>query len=131
MTRGRATRRLATKAGEQHPAGHRYAFEFRDPSWHAEAVYDRLTAANAALVVADMAGETSPCQVTADFVYLRLHGPGADAYTGTYADDALRAWVARIREWRAEGRNVVCFFNNNDAGHAPRDAMRLQTLLDA
>jgi uncharacterized protein YecE (DUF72 family) len=111
------------------PDGYRYAFEFRDDSWHAEPVYDRLAAANAALVVADMAGATSPCRATADLVYLRLHGPGEDAYTGSYTDTALRAWAARIRDWRREGRDVYCFFDNDEAGYAPRDALRLQAML--
>jgi len=113
------------------PEGYSHAFEFRDPSWHAETVYERLAAANAPLVVADMAGETSPRRATADLVYLRLHGPGSQAYTGTYSDEALRDWAARIRDWRAEGRDVVCFFDNDEAGHAPRDAMRLRAMLDA
>lgn len=112
------------------PAGHRYAFEFRDPSWHDEAVYDRLARANAALVIADMSGETSPLRATADLVYLRLHGPGAEPYTGTYSDSALGHWAARIREWRNDGRDVVCVFDNDEAGYAPRDAMRLQAMLE-
>jgi uncharacterized protein YecE (DUF72 family) len=111
------------------PDGYRYAFEFRDDSWQAETVYDRLKAANAALVIADIGGTTSPCRATADLVYLRLHGPEKDAYTGTYTDAALRDWAARIGEWRTDGRDVVCFFDNDASGHAPNDAIRLQTIL--
>jgi uncharacterized protein YecE (DUF72 family) len=67
----------------------RYAFEFRDPSWQDDRCYDSLRAHNAALCIYDLEGVTSPAQITADFVYLRLHGP-EHAYRGSYPPAALR-----------------------------------------
>ena len=112
------------------PPHYRYVFEFRDSSWFTEAVYTRLENAGAGLVIADMAGETSPLRVTADLIYLRLHGPGQTAYTGRYSDQALHDWAERIRDWTAAGRDVYCFFDNDAGGNAPADALRLKARLD-
>jgi uncharacterized protein YecE (DUF72 family) len=108
------------------PRGFRYAFEFRDPSWFAQPVYEALQAANAALVIYDLEGETSPLQVTGDFVYVRLHGPSAQAYQGRYDDAALAEWASRLVAWREAGRDVFCYFDNDKSGHAPLDAARLK-----
>ncbi len=66
--------------------------------------------------------------VTADFVYLRFHGPGR-LYSSGYDDDLLREWAARIRAWRGEGRDVLAYFNNDVPAYAPRDAARLRELV--
>lgn len=111
------------------PSGHRYAFEFRDGSWFDEPVFDLLDAHHAALVMYDLEGRLSALRATGKLVYIRLHGPLEEAYTGSYADNALQEWAARIRDWSGEGRDVYCFFDNDDAGYAARDATRLQGFL--
>jgi uncharacterized protein YecE (DUF72 family) len=65
--------------------------------------------------------------VTADFVYLRFHGPGR-RYASNYDDAALREWAGRIKGWRAEGRDVFAYFNNDEMGYAPKNALRLREL---
>jgi uncharacterized protein YecE (DUF72 family) len=57
------------------PPGQRFAFEFRHPSWHNHTVYELLAQHNAAWCIFELAGFLSPCTCTADFVYIRLHGP--------------------------------------------------------
>jgi len=111
------------------PDGYRYAFEFRNTSWFDDSVLDLLRRHDAALVIADMAGETSPVHATASLVYLRLHGPDETAYTGCYDDDTLAAWRDRIAAWRAEGRDVYCFFDNDEAGYAALNAMTLRRMV--
>jgi len=110
------------------PAGRRCAFEFRDESWLTEDVFGILGAANAAFCIFDMEGGLSPLAVTADFVYLRLHGPGG-AYQGSYDEAALAAWAQRIGRWSREGKDVFCFFDNDENGCAPLNALVLQGLL--
>ena len=110
------------------PAGHRYAFEFRDASWWSEEVEAILRAHGAAFCAFDLEGRQSPLPVTADFVYLRLHGPDG-AYQGSYDDAALERWAAWLGGRRDEGRDVFCFFDNDEAGYAPADAARLQAML--
>src|SRR3954469_10073593 len=74
------------------------AFEFRNITWNTPQVYDLLRQYNAAYCVFDLAGYLSPIQVTADFAYVRLHGPGGK-YQGSYSDAALEEWANTIRTW--------------------------------
>ena len=110
------------------PAGHQVAFEFRDPSWFVSAVYELLARHNAALCIYDLAGTLSPLEVTADFVYLRLHGPGG-AYQDRYDDKALAAWAQRILIWRSQGLDAYGYFDNDEKGYAALDARRLLDMI--
>ncbi|PSC02655.1 DUF72 domain-containing protein [Alsobacter soli] len=100
------------------------AFEFRDPSWYDEETYAVLRARNAALCLSDHAAAPAPIVATASFVYIRLHGTSG-RYAGSYSDEALAAWAARIADWSSEGRDVWCFFDNDVKSAAPLDARRL------
>ncbi len=106
------------------PAGHRYAFEFRDESWWTDEVAELLGEHEAAWCVFDLDGRTSPLWTTADFVYLRLHGSDGP-YQGSYQGDALREWARMIQSWKGEGRSVYCYFDNDTEAQAPGDARRL------
>lgn len=86
-------------------------------------------------------------EVTAGFVYVRLHGT-APTYASAYGEAALRDWADRIRQWAAadepddavrisdrrpperKGRDVYVYFDNDQGGHAPREAQHLRDLLD-
>ena len=59
----------------QLPAELRFAFDFRHASWLAEAVYARLRAGKAALVIADSAEQHAP-RATADWGYTAPAGRG-------------------------------------------------------
>jgi uncharacterized protein YecE (DUF72 family) len=110
------------------PEGQRYTFEFRDPAWFTSRILDLLRARNAALCLYEFAGREAPLEVTADFVYIRLHGPEGP-YRGSYAEPALAAWARRLENWRQQGRDVYCYFDNDDRGFAPENALRLKQLL--
>jgi uncharacterized protein YecE (DUF72 family) len=112
----------------QLPRGHRYAFEFRDPSWFDDRVYGILSEGGAAWCIYHLAGRLSPLEVTADFVYIRLHGPG-EAYQGQYDDKALSSWADAISAWSREGKDIYCYFDNDQNGYAAQDADRLQRML--
>src|ERR1041385_8578354 len=71
------------------PQRHRYAFEFRNPTWHTEPVYRILRKRRAAFCIFEIAGFSSEFHITADFTYVRLHGPDG-AYQGSYPDAQLR-----------------------------------------
>jgi uncharacterized protein YecE (DUF72 family) len=102
--------------------GHRYAFEFRDPAWLTPAVYEVLARHNAALCIYHFNGRSSPKELTADFTYLRLHGPGGP-YQGKYSPDELAEWARECLAWR--GRDIFCYFDNDMAGYAPQNAREL------
>lgn len=109
----------------------RIAVEMRHPSWDDPAVYDLLGRHGAAYVV--MSGPRLPCvlRATTDFVYVRMHGPDtATMYAGSYTADDLRWWAERIREWRAQDRRVLVYFNNDGHGHAVRNALDLRAELN-
>jgi uncharacterized protein YecE (DUF72 family) len=110
------------------PGGHRYAFEFRDPAWFLPEIFQLLAARDVALCLYEFAGQEAPLEVTAGFVYIRLHGPDG-AYRGSYSDAALRTWAKRIRSWSGKGLDVYCYFDNDDRGFAPKNALRLRELL--
>jgi uncharacterized protein YecE (DUF72 family) len=84
--------------------------------------------------------------VTADFMYLRLHGD-KELYASGYSDEALERWAARIRAWTTGGqpedaqvaspkappkrasRDLFCYFDNDIKVHAPFDARKLMEKL--
>jgi uncharacterized protein YecE (DUF72 family) len=112
------------------PEGLRVAVELRDPSWLCRPVYRILRDHCAALCIHDLV-EHHPRVVTADWVYLRFHGPNPEnRYTGAYSARTLAGAARRIRRHLDEGRDVYAYFNNDVAGHAVRDALRLKRYLE-
>lgn len=111
------------------PRRHRYAFEFRDESWWSEEVFEVLERNGAAAVWSDIERRRSPVVDTADFRYVRWHGPGESAYTGRYGHSRLQPLARRIEEWNAAGQEVFVYFDNDEAGYAPADALALQKML--
>jgi len=110
------------------PRDLRFAFEFRDATWHTDEIAEVLRTHGAAFCIFDIAGFQSPFVVTADFVYVRLHGPDAWAYHGSYSPEQLDAWAERIRAWLDERRDVYVYFDN-DIGDAVENARRLAELV--
>lgn len=112
------------------PAGHAYTFELRDPTWHNEEIYGLLRAHNAAFCIYELAGFTAPLIATADFVYVRLHGPGGK-YQGDYPARTRARWAERARAWSAQGKRVYIYFDNDQAGYAAKNALSLKRRLEA
>ena len=110
------------------PSGPRYTFEFRDDSWFAPEVYELLEEHGAAFCVYELGDQASPVKVTADFAYVRLHGPEA-GYAGDYGDQALAAWAHQLGTWQKQGLDAYLFFDNDQAGYAALDGLRLRQLL--
>lgn len=106
------------------PLGLLYTFEFRDHTWYNEPVYDLLREYNAAFCIYDLEQHLSPVIVTANFVYIRLHGP-VGKYNGSYSDEALQNWAEAALAWAEEGKTVYIYFDNDIGGHAVVDAQRL------
>jgi uncharacterized protein YecE (DUF72 family) len=107
----------------------RYAFEFRHASWYVPRVLRLLSNENMALCVSDHADAPSPWRRTADFVYIRGHGPGG-RYKGHYAPATLAAWGEKVRRWRGRGHDVFVYFDNDQKSAAPLDARRLLAALE-
>ncbi len=110
------------------PRGYRYTFEFRDPTWFHPEVYQALAEHGAAFCIYELAGLRSPQELTADFAYLRLHGP-SDAYIGSYPDETLTKWAAIFFSWAKAGKEVYCYFDNDELGYATQNAAELKQLV--
>ncbi|HEY8924046.1 MAG TPA: DUF72 domain-containing protein [Polyangia bacterium] len=123
----RTTGRAALRAPDGRDRSIRHAVEVRHPSWLEDAALSVLTALDVALVAADTAGKY-PLSLarTASFAYVRLHG-STTLYASRYEDHELAEWAARIRRWTGAGDDVYVYFDNDARGHAPRDALRLQS----
>jgi uncharacterized protein YecE (DUF72 family) len=113
------------------PRWGRYAFEFRNATWHTTAVYELLTRFNAAFCPWDLAGVQSPVEVTADWMYVRLHGPGPGKYQGSYSAAALKKWADRIEAWSRKLKAIFVYFDNDMQGFAVRDALALKRRLES
>jgi len=110
------------------PKYHRYTFEFREPSWHVPEIYDLLGRHNAAFCIYELAGFHSPIEITADWTYIRLHGP-LGKYQGSYSTKTLRAWADRIVNWSKQFKGIYVYFDNDQAGYAASNALTLKRLV--
>lgn len=125
----------------------RHAIEIRHPSFASPDFIKTLREHRVALVISDsVAGWPYAEDLTADFVYMRLHGTET-LYGGAYTDEGLDHWASRIRSWSAGSAppdaklfspararpgkidDVFCYFDNDKKVRAPFDAQRLMTRL--
>jgi uncharacterized protein YecE (DUF72 family) len=107
----------------------RHAIEVRHESFKDPAFIKLLKKYKHAVVVADTASKWPYIDdVTADFMYLRLHGE-EELYASGYTDEALDKWAERIRGWSQGRRQVYCYFDNDIKVHAPYDAHKLMARL--
>ncbi len=110
-----------------HP-GHRYALEVRHADWIRDEVLQDLRDHGIAFCIADTAGRFPYVEaVTADFVYIRLHGSQA-LYGSDYTEEELQAWAKKIRKWK---RDTYVYFDNDARAFAPKNAARLKEILGA
>lgn len=109
------------------PNKRRYSFEFRDPSWYAPKILKLLADQNISLCLSDHHDAPAPWKRTADFVYVRGHGPGG-RYKGHYPESTLKEWAKRIRSWKKRGIDVYVYFDNDQKSAAPADALKLRQI---
>ncbi|WP_373308591.1 DUF72 domain-containing protein [Amycolatopsis bartoniae] len=116
-----------TDSGPERPL--RYALEVRHPSFRSPEFFDLLRGNGIASVVADSAGTWITLEeVTADFVYVRLHGD-EELYASGYSEQALQRWAEKIRKWQDGKRDAYVYFDNDIKVKAPGDAIRLAEIL--
>lgn len=100
-----------------------YAFEFRHRSWCQEKTYCFLKNYKAAWVIADSPSYPRAEAVTADFIYLRMHGSKV-LFSSNYPDEELKDWAKKIKRWLKIG-DVYVYFNNDAYGYAIKNAKTL------
>lgn len=117
----------ALDAGQDRPL--RHALEVRHRSFVDPGFLPLLRENGIAVVVADTAGRWPKLTaVTADFVYVRLHGD-VELYTSGYTDQSLDEWAAQVRSWTADGLDTFVYFDNDVKVRSPVDAMALAARL--
>lgn len=117
-------------AWRQQPQGSSFrgVLEVRHPSWLCEQCYLLLSEAGFALCLSDWPELSVEGPSTADFVFVRRHGPG-ELYSSSYTPIQLESDARRIREWCDQGKEVFIYFNNDAFGWAVKNALTLIQLL--
>jgi len=111
------------------PAEHKYTVEFRDESWFVPEVLEVLRRRKVALCIHDFAEMKVPHEITANFAYIRFHGPTSAKYAGEYSTSQLQTWADRIKGWGLS--TVYAYFNNDPGAAAVRNALTLRALLES
>ncbi len=104
------------------------AFEFRNVSWLQEHTYQLLNRYNCALVMSSSGEYPFATVVTADFVYIRFHGP-ASTYASSYSAHELQQWRRQIDEFPRGVKKVFAYFNNDVNAYAIENARYLKQLI--
>jgi uncharacterized protein YecE (DUF72 family) len=109
--------------------GLRLAIEFRHASWFEPEILDLMRTYSTCLVMAHSARyPMAPNEATADFVYIRLHGPG-QMFASTYSLKELESWARTIRLWAKRGKIVFVYFNNDFHAGAVENAKALSSMI--
>ena len=110
------------------PPERRHVLEFRNQTWYRQSIFKLMRRYNVALCVHDMERRESPISATADFTYVRFHGP-TGRYAGNYPDQHLQEWTELIQGLASGLKAVYVYFNNDIEGHAVSNAMTLAKML--
>jgi uncharacterized protein YecE (DUF72 family) len=112
------------------PVGYSYVFEFRNDTWYHEEIYKLLQEYNCAFCIYELGGHISPLKITANYVYIRLHGPTQNKYQGSYTKTILKKWARLCIEWQSQRKNVYVYFDNDQHGYAAFNALMLKDLVN-
>jgi uncharacterized protein YecE (DUF72 family) len=113
---------------KESPKRLRFAFEFRNESWCDEKIYQILKKFNFAWVVVDSPSWPKVYQVTADFVYVRMHGSKI-LFGSKYTKKELDDLTQKIKKLKKQNLDVYVYFNNDAYGYAVEDAKELLKML--
>jgi uncharacterized protein YecE (DUF72 family) len=105
----------------------RHALEIRNPDLLDPELLTAARSRNVALARSHASRWPLVDVDTADFAYIRLHGPGR-LYASRYGPEHLDEWEDRIVSI-ADERDVAVYFDNDGNGYAPRDALELMERL--
>jgi len=125
----------------------RHAVEIRHKSFASEEYVAILRKYDVALVVADTPQWPRLFDITADFMYCRLHG-SEKLYSSGYTSEALDEWAGRVLAWsrgqevsdgdhasskdgpKRASRDVFVYFDNDMKVRSPFDAQSLRKKIE-
>jgi uncharacterized protein YecE (DUF72 family) len=108
------------------PRKNKITIEFRHKSWWNEDTYKLLEKYNIAFCIYELGEKVSPQKITADFAYIRLHGPGAK-YKGNYHNQTFKKWIKKFKSWKV--KEIYCYFDNDEKGFAAKNALKLKEII--
>jgi len=112
------------------PRKHRYAVEFRHPSWLDEEIFGILQAHRVAFVPVSSLVMPLNLRVTTDFIYIRFHGlEGGAAHD--YTAQELKPWAEHCRKCVRNGLDVFGYFNNDLNSRAPENARQFREMIES
>lgn len=106
-----------------------HVFEFRDPRWLCQPVFDLLEENGLGFCIMSLPGFDCPKRVTGQTVYIRLHG-SRSLYGSRYTQKELEEWARYIVPLLSEGHDVYVYFNNDAFAYAVENAKELRHLIE-
>jgi Uncharacterized conserved protein len=105
---------------------YKYTIEVRNKTFINDNFFNILKENNIALCIADSAKRYPYYEtVTADFVYIRLHGSQI-LYASEYTEKELAEWAHKIKSWN---KTTFVYFDNDFMGYAVKNALKLKQIL--
>ncbi len=105
---------------------YRHTLEVRNKSWIDNRVFDTLKRYNIAFCISDTAGRYPYYEeITADFVYIRLHG-SKKLYASEYTKEEINMWAKKLVQWK---KDAYIYFDNDFNGYAVKNAKMLKEAL--
>ena len=110
---------------------YQFAIEIRHKSWIQDEFFQSLSQYGISFVMAD-SGNRFPYHevVTANFIYLRFHGP-EKLYASDYNRSDLLQYAEKIKQWINADHEIWVFFNNDFGGFAVKNAINLYEMVDS
>jgi uncharacterized protein YecE (DUF72 family) len=106
-----------------------HIFEFRDPRWLSQPVFDLLEENNLGFCIMSLPDFDCPKRVTGHAVYIRLHG-SRFLYASRYTQRELEEWASFIVPLLLRGDDVYVYFNNDAFAYAVENAIELRHLIE-
>jgi len=110
------------------PVKYKFAFEFRNESWLTDDIYCLLKDAGCAFVISSSPGFPHREEITADFCYIRMHGP-SNLYSSSYSNDELKKFASMIKKNLKKNIENYVYFNNDARGYAVENARTLLAMV--
>jgi|UniRef100_A0A7C4EMD2 uncharacterized protein YecE (DUF72 family) len=105
---------------------YRYTIEVRNKTFIDDVFFNILKENNIAFCISDSAGRYPFYEtITADFVYIRLHG-SQRLYASEYTEEELKQWCQKIKSWN---KTTYVYFDNDYMGYAVKNALQLKNML--
>ncbi|HIE33949.1 MAG TPA: DUF72 domain-containing protein [Candidatus Altiarchaeales archaeon] len=114
---------------EKNYRNYKFTIECRNETWFNKGVYDLFKEYSIALCISDTPNYPYVEKITADFVYVRLHGHEV-LYASNYSEEQLQDWASKIRKWNNKDLDVYVYFDNDADAYAVFNALRLKEILN-